>query len=112
MLACCKIITARLLLAFAVSKPCCSQARFALLRSAYSASPSGARPRPLLLPVMCSVRTSRRRESNGRSRGISEERDPHSRFGEPTASCAGRGSVGPQRRLCPQGQGVPTGCHL
>src|SRR6516165_10516187 len=28
---------------------------FGLLRSAYSASPSGARPSPLLLPVMCSV---------------------------------------------------------
>jgi hypothetical protein len=50
MFACCMTMTARLLLVFAWANACCSQVMLALLRSANSVSPSGERPRLLLLP--------------------------------------------------------------
>ena len=42
-------------LARAAANPSRSQAISAALRAAYSASPSGVRPRLLLLPTTCSV---------------------------------------------------------
>ena len=90
--ACCMIMIARLLLTLACSNPCRNQARLALLRSPYSASPSGVPASPLLLPVKCNVRNVTRRGPIERSLGTWRMQDPHSGCAGSSRTCAGRGA--------------------